>query len=258
MAFAPAFVVHSRFMTVDVPTTFFVALAFHQAVALHASPRPMRTLLWGAFWAGCAAGSKYNAGLALLAPLVGLWLLPNLPVAKRLLGSGGSGGRCGADLPHRVPWRVGRLGAVLGKLLVRGAPCRSGARRSFHEHRTGLAVSPEAEPQRGFRRGGANHQRGRLGVARAEPCAVGRARGVAGVLPADWRSGSALFALHLPAAANAGDGRGVAVVRRAIEFTPLLQVPPASRGEPSRRGFPEYAKGNEQARAWFPLLAGGT
>jgi hypothetical protein len=87
MAFAPAFVVHSRFMTVDVPTTFFVALAFHQAVALHASPRPMRTLLWGAFWAGCAAGSKYNAGLALLAPLVGLWLLPNLPVAKRLLGS---------------------------------------------------------------------------------------------------------------------------------------------------------------------------
>jgi hypothetical protein len=87
MALAPAFVVHSRFMTVDVPTTFFVALAFHQAVALHASPRPMRTLLWGAFWAGCAAGSKYNAGLALLALLVGLWLLPNLPVAKRLLGS---------------------------------------------------------------------------------------------------------------------------------------------------------------------------
>jgi hypothetical protein len=34
MAFAPAFVVHSRFMTVDVPTTFSVALAFHQAVAL--------------------------------------------------------------------------------------------------------------------------------------------------------------------------------------------------------------------------------
>jgi hypothetical protein len=95
MAFAPAFVVHSRFMTVDMPTTFFVALAFHKAVALHASPRPMRTLLWGAFWAGCAAGSKYNAGLALLAPLVGLWLLPNLPVAKRLLGSGAAVGVAG-------------------------------------------------------------------------------------------------------------------------------------------------------------------
>jgi hypothetical protein len=95
MALAPAFVVHSRFMTVDVPTTFFVALAFHQAVALHASPRPMRTLLWGAFWAGCAAGSKYNAGLALLAPLVGLWLLPNLPVAKRLLGGAAAVGVAG-------------------------------------------------------------------------------------------------------------------------------------------------------------------
>jgi hypothetical protein len=95
MAFAPAFVVHSRFMTVDVPTTFFVALAFHQAVALHASPRPMRTLLWGAFWAGCAAGSKYNAGLALLAPLMGLWLMPNLPVAKRQLGSAAAVGVSG-------------------------------------------------------------------------------------------------------------------------------------------------------------------
>ncbi|MGQ9657762.1 MAG: phospholipid carrier-dependent glycosyltransferase [Fimbriimonadales bacterium] len=87
MAFAPALVVHSRFMTVDVPTTFFVALAFHQAVALHISPRPMRTLLWGAFWAGCAAGSKYNAGLALLAPLAALWLLPDMPTQKRLINS---------------------------------------------------------------------------------------------------------------------------------------------------------------------------
>jgi 4-amino-4-deoxy-L-arabinose transferase and related glycosyltransferases of PMT family len=95
MALAPAFVVHSRFMTVDVPTTFFVALAFHQAVALHASPRPMRTLLWGAFWAGCAAGSKYNAGLALLALLVGLWLLPSLPAPKRLLGSAAAVGVAG-------------------------------------------------------------------------------------------------------------------------------------------------------------------
>jgi hypothetical protein len=95
MAFAPAFVVHSRFMTVDVPTTFFVALAFHQAVALHASPRRMRTLLWGAFWAGCAAGAKYNAGLALLAPLVGLWLLPSLPAPKRLLSGAAAVGVAG-------------------------------------------------------------------------------------------------------------------------------------------------------------------
>jgi hypothetical protein len=62
MALAPAFVVHSRFMTVDVPTTFFVALAFHQAVALHASPRPMRTLLWGAFWAGARLALSITRG----------------------------------------------------------------------------------------------------------------------------------------------------------------------------------------------------
>ncbi|MCS7300169.1 MAG: glycosyltransferase family 39 protein, partial [Fimbriimonadales bacterium] len=85
MALAPALVVHSRFMTVDVPTTFFVALAFHQAVALGQSPRPLRTLLWGAVWAGCAAGCKYNAGLSLLAPLVGLGLMSALPWGKRLL-----------------------------------------------------------------------------------------------------------------------------------------------------------------------------
>ncbi len=95
MALAPALAVHSRFMTVDVPTMLFVALAFHQAVALHNSSRPMRTLVWGAFWAGCAAGSKYNAGLALLAPLVGLWLLPNHPPAKRWAGSAAAAGVAG-------------------------------------------------------------------------------------------------------------------------------------------------------------------
>ncbi|MCS7190639.1 MAG: glycosyltransferase family 39 protein, partial [Fimbriimonadales bacterium] len=83
IAFAPALAVHSRFMTVDVPTAFFVALAFHQAVALAASPRPLRTLLWGAVWAGCAAGSKYNAGLALIAPLVSLWGISSLSYGRR-------------------------------------------------------------------------------------------------------------------------------------------------------------------------------
>ncbi len=87
IALAPALVVHSDFMTVDVPTTFFVALAFHQAVALTISPRPLRTLLWGAVWAGCAAGSKYNAGLALLAPLVSLWLTSSQPLGRRALWS---------------------------------------------------------------------------------------------------------------------------------------------------------------------------
>ncbi|MCL6533640.1 MAG: glycosyltransferase family 39 protein [Armatimonadetes bacterium] len=75
LALAPAFVVHSRFQTVDVPTTFFVALTFYQSVALWNAPNRWRTLLWGAFWAGCAAGSKYNAGLAILALWVSWGLL---------------------------------------------------------------------------------------------------------------------------------------------------------------------------------------
>ncbi len=85
IALAPAFVVHSRFQTVDVPTTFFVALAFHQSVALWSAPNRWRTLLWGAFWAGCAAGSKYNAGLAILA----LWVSWGL-LTKRNAGGWGA------------------------------------------------------------------------------------------------------------------------------------------------------------------------
>ncbi|MCS7209185.1 MAG: phospholipid carrier-dependent glycosyltransferase [Fimbriimonadales bacterium] len=96
MALAPALVVHSRFMTVDVPTMFFVALTFHQAVALTRAAQPLRSLLWGAVWAGCAAGSKYNAGLALIAPLVSLWLLDALPPVRRALWSAAAIGVAGA------------------------------------------------------------------------------------------------------------------------------------------------------------------
>lgn len=74
MAIAPAHVVHSRFQTVDVPTTLFVALACLCAVRLYDTPHLLKTLLWGAFWAGCAAGSKYNAGLVILALYVSLYL----------------------------------------------------------------------------------------------------------------------------------------------------------------------------------------
>jgi hypothetical protein len=71
--------------------------------------------------------------------------------------------------------------------------------------------------------------------------------------------------------------------RRLDRFAPLLQVPPASRGEPRGRGTPRFARGTERARhaplregnregvarpalqekprrapVRFPLLAGGT
>ncbi|MCS7065178.1 MAG: glycosyltransferase family 39 protein, partial [Fimbriimonadales bacterium] len=103
MAFAPAFVVHSRFQTVDVPTTFFVALACWSSVALFGSERPLRTLLWGAVWAGCAAGCKYNAGLVMLAPLVSLWL--------RAQGERWA-------IRRRLGWTVGAIGVALGVFLL--------------------------------------------------------------------------------------------------------------------------------------------
>jgi hypothetical protein len=103
IAFAPALVVHSNFMTVDVPTTFFVALAFHQAIALMVSERPVRTLLWGAFWAGCAAGSKYNAGLSLIAPLMSLWLSGALPLKTRIGGSAAAIGVAGLTFALTCP-----------------------------------------------------------------------------------------------------------------------------------------------------------
>lgn len=74
--FAPAHVIHSRFQTVDVPTTLFVALICLQAVKLYRSEKPWRDLMWGAVWAGCAAGCKYNAGLFLVALWVSAWLRP--------------------------------------------------------------------------------------------------------------------------------------------------------------------------------------
>lgn len=87
VAIAPAHVVHSRFQTVDVPATFFVALACLCAVRLYGTPYLLKTLLWGAFWAGCAAGSKYNAGLVILALYVSLYLRMRTesPGAKSLL-----------------------------------------------------------------------------------------------------------------------------------------------------------------------------
>jgi hypothetical protein len=68
-ALAPGHVQQSHFATVDVPATFFVTLCLYLS---------LRAVTWKGFLmsglvAGLAAGTKYNAGLVLLAPLVALW-----------------------------------------------------------------------------------------------------------------------------------------------------------------------------------------
>lgn len=68
-AVMPIHVMHSKFMTVDVPATFFVVLALIFAVRISDGQRLRDYLLAGLF-AGLAAGTKYNAGLVILSPIV--------------------------------------------------------------------------------------------------------------------------------------------------------------------------------------------
>ncbi len=72
-ALAPGHVQHSHFATVDVPATFFVTWCLY----LTLRAENWKGLLGAALVAGLAAGTKYNAGIVLVAPLVALqWLQP--------------------------------------------------------------------------------------------------------------------------------------------------------------------------------------
>lgn len=69
MAVLPIHVMHSKFMAVDVPATFFVVLALLFAIRITDGNRLRDYILAGLF-AGLAAGTKYNAGLVVLSPIV--------------------------------------------------------------------------------------------------------------------------------------------------------------------------------------------
>ncbi len=82
MAFAPGHVVHSRFQTVDVLATLFLALSLYFALRLippdgEGGPDDkgfMRLALWSGVFAGLSAGTKYTGILALVALAVVLLL----------------------------------------------------------------------------------------------------------------------------------------------------------------------------------------
>ena len=74
---------HSRFMTVDVFATFLCAATLYGALRLlpknadDPPPNYWKWALWGAAFAGLAAGTKYNAVVVLIAPIVALvWVRP--------------------------------------------------------------------------------------------------------------------------------------------------------------------------------------
>lgn len=67
-AIAPLAALHAHFFTVDVPATFFVALALLWSARLLERATVRDAAVAGA-WCGLAAATKYNAGLVLIAPL---------------------------------------------------------------------------------------------------------------------------------------------------------------------------------------------
>ena len=75
MAVMPLHVRESHYVLTDVPLTFFVALTMLLALRAHEQPRAMSFAVAGAA-AGLAAATKYTGGLALLLPLIAVWMTP--------------------------------------------------------------------------------------------------------------------------------------------------------------------------------------
>ncbi len=67
-AVTPLWVVHSQFLTVDVPATFFVSLALLGSVVM-VKHNGVGVLLFAAVSTGLAAATKYNLGLVCIAPI---------------------------------------------------------------------------------------------------------------------------------------------------------------------------------------------
>lgn len=73
LAVAPLHVAYSEIIKTDVPSLFLGLLAVALALRLVEDLAP-RTALWAGIWAGVAAGTRYPAGLFLLAPIFALAL----------------------------------------------------------------------------------------------------------------------------------------------------------------------------------------
>lgn len=74
VALLPGLVQHSHYATVDIPATFFVALCVWLAMRAQTA----KALMFAAFVAGLAAGTKYNAGLVVVVPMACALMLPEL------------------------------------------------------------------------------------------------------------------------------------------------------------------------------------
>ena len=75
-AVMPLHVRESHYVLTDVPMTFFVALAFLFSLSAHERPSAWTFARAGAA-AGLAAGTKYPGALAIMLPLLAVWMTPD-------------------------------------------------------------------------------------------------------------------------------------------------------------------------------------
>jgi 4-amino-4-deoxy-L-arabinose transferase-like glycosyltransferase len=76
LAVLPLHVRESHYVLTDVPVTFFVALAFLLSLSAHEKPSA-RTFAMAGAAAGLAAATKYPGALAIVLPLLAVWMTPD-------------------------------------------------------------------------------------------------------------------------------------------------------------------------------------
>lgn len=107
LAIAPLHAYYSKVGTNDVCMTFFVSMAL--LCTLEALQRTSRTwLVIAAFCAGLAAGAKYNGGVAILMPLIGLRWCTGAPkrLSSVLFGAAGLAATAGVGFAVSNPYSI--------------------------------------------------------------------------------------------------------------------------------------------------------
>ena len=87
MAVMPMHVRESHFMLTDVPVTFFTALTLLLSLSAH-EQGPAKAFALAGVAAGLAMGTKYNAGVAILLPIIAAWMtIPARPSRAACVGA---------------------------------------------------------------------------------------------------------------------------------------------------------------------------
>jgi 4-amino-4-deoxy-L-arabinose transferase-like glycosyltransferase len=111
MAVMPLHVRESHYVLTDVPVAFFVTLTFLLALRAHEQPR-MQSFAWAGAAAGLAAATKYPGGLAIVLPLIALWMTPATK-PSRLAGAAAVVGASAAAFLLAAPYTLLDLPAFL-------------------------------------------------------------------------------------------------------------------------------------------------